>query len=241
MVTPALRGGTSDAKICLKRENVKRTTSISVSLQIQCEQVLDQPHFLRWWCVSAGQTGIVAGVCAVLFILLLISGGIVWRMCRKKAKKDNYAAKRLGRGCLFWPVGVGFLPGRKVTKVCVYRKVYSAPNKLNTVFQPLDPKARPQIGEPTLMESTAAQVFTPLTRSPSRAPPQVGQQSSTSQSPLSWQQSIYYSYFFFFFNSQPPKKFSAPSPISQRDEVSYLFIHMSEESSSIFKSCFPLV
>lgn len=52
-------------------------------------------------CVSAGQTGIIAGVCTVLFILLLISGGIVWRMYRKKAKKDNYTAKRLGRGCLF--------------------------------------------------------------------------------------------------------------------------------------------
>lgn len=49
-----------------------------------------------WWCVVAGRTGITAGVCAVLFILLLISGGIVWQMCHKKAKKDNYTAKRLG-------------------------------------------------------------------------------------------------------------------------------------------------
>lgn len=124
-------------------------------------------------CVSAGQTGIIAGVCTVLFILLLISGGIVWRMCRKRAKTDNYTAKRLGRGCLFWPVWFGS-SRPEVTKVCVYRKVHSAPNKLNTIFQQLDPKARPQISEPTLMESTAAQAFTPLTLSPSRAPPQVG-------------------------------------------------------------------
>lgn len=149
-------------------------------------------------CVSAGQAGIVAGVCAVLFILLSISGGIVWRMCRKKAKKDNYTAKRLGtRMLVLDPLGLVFLPGRKVTKVCVYRKVHSAPNKLNTVFQQLDPKARPQISEPTLMESTAEQVFTPLTRSPSRAPPQVDKQSSTSQSPPSRQQLIYYNFFFF--------------------------------------------
>lgn len=54
--------------------------------------------------MSADQTGIIAGVCAVLVTLLLISGGIVWRMCRKKAKKDSYTAKRLGRGWSFWPV-----------------------------------------------------------------------------------------------------------------------------------------
>uniref|UniRef100_A0A3B5JUP6 Zinc metalloproteinase-disintegrin-like 2d n=1 Tax=Takifugu rubripes TaxID=31033 RepID=A0A3B5JUP6_TAKRU len=104
-----------------------------------------------------GRTGIIAGVCALLSILLLISGGILWRVCCKKAKRDNYNAKR---------------------------KVHSAPNKLNTILQQLDPKDRPQISEPTFMESTAAQACVPLMPTPSRPPP------------------------------QPPKKFPAPPPTS---------------------------
>lgn len=126
--------------------------------------------------MSAGQSGIIAGVCALLFTLLLISGGVVWRLCRNKAKRDNYAAKRSGRR----PALTRLTSRPEATDVCVRRKVHSAPNKLNTVFQQLDPKARPQISEPTLMGSTAAQALTPLTPlrpltpSPSRAPPQVG-------------------------------------------------------------------
>lgn len=125
------------------------------------------------------------------------------------------------RGCLFWPVWLGFLPGRRWLK-SVYRKVHSAPNKLDTIFQQQDPKARPQISEPTLMESTAAQAFTPLTLSPIRAPPQVDN-SAPAVSPHSAGNTQFTMAFLFFPNSQPPKKFSTPPPISQREVVSYLF------------------
>lgn len=61
---------------------------------------------------------------------------------------------------------------------------------------------------------------------PHQSPPTGRQQCTSSQSSLSWQHSVYYGFFvclFFFPNSQPPKKFSTPPPISQREVVSYLF------------------
>lgn len=44
--------------------------------------------------MPAGQTGIIAGVCAVLAVLLLIAVVIVGLMCCKKDNVDNYTSKR---------------------------------------------------------------------------------------------------------------------------------------------------
>uniref|UniRef100_A0A3Q4AGN2 Uncharacterized protein n=1 Tax=Mola mola TaxID=94237 RepID=A0A3Q4AGN2_MOLML len=57
--------------------------------------------------------------------------------------------------------------------VRVRRKVHSAPDKLNPMFQEPSVKSRPLIGEPTLVESTATQACSPLVVAPSRAAPQV--------------------------------------------------------------------
>lgn len=105
------------------------------------------------------------------------------------------------------------------TKVCSHRKVHSAPNKLNTVLQQLDPKDRPQISEPTFMESTAAQACVPLMPTPSRPPPQV-HQSPVTREPWIIGVLLIYS---FILNSQPPKKFSAPPPTSTTEAVSCPF------------------
>ncbi|XP_035527384.1 disintegrin and metalloproteinase domain-containing protein 8-like [Morone saxatilis] len=94
-----------------------------------------------------GQNGIIAGVCAVLSILLVITVVIASLMCCKKDNMDNYTSKR---------------------------KVHSAPDKLNPMFQEPNGKDRPQISQPTFMESTAAQASAPLivTVTPSRPAPQ---------------------------------------------------------------------
>ncbi|XP_023262532.1 zinc metalloproteinase-disintegrin-like MTP8 [Seriola lalandi dorsalis] len=107
-----------------------------------------------------GQTGIIAGVCAALSILLVITVVIAGLMCCKKDNMDNYSSKR---------------------------KVHSAPGKLNPMFQEPSVKERPQISHPTFMESTATQACAPLivTVPPSRPAPQppskVSSGSSTSQ------------------------------------------------------------
>ncbi|XP_051273653.1 zinc metalloproteinase-disintegrin-like 2d [Dicentrarchus labrax] len=94
-----------------------------------------------------GQNGIIAGVCAVLSILLVITVVIASLMCCKKDNMDNYTSKR---------------------------KVHSAPDRLNPMFQEPNGKDRPQISQPTFMESTAAQACAPLivTVTPSRPAPQ---------------------------------------------------------------------
>ncbi|GAA6214640.1 zinc metalloproteinase-disintegrin-like 2d [Lates japonicus] len=94
-----------------------------------------------------GQNGIIAGVCAALSILLVITVVIAGLMCCKKDNMDNYASKR---------------------------KVHSAPGKLNPMFQEPSVKERPQISQPTFMESTATQACAPLivTVTPGRPAPQ---------------------------------------------------------------------
>lgn len=63
----------------------------------------------------------------------------------------------------------------QLTKCRVDRKVHSAPDKLNPMFQEPSAKDRPQISQPTFMESTATQACAPLmvTVTPSRVAPQV--------------------------------------------------------------------
>ncbi|KAK9529996.1 hypothetical protein VZT92_011536 [Zoarces viviparus] len=94
-----------------------------------------------------GQSGIIAGVCAAISILLLIAAVTAGLLCCKKDTMDNYTSKR---------------------------KVHSAPDLLNPMFQEHSVKDRPQISPPTFMESTATQVCAPLivAVSPSRAAPQ---------------------------------------------------------------------
>lgn len=53
------------------------------------------------------------------------------------------------------------------------RKVHSAPDRLNPMFQEPNVKDRPEISQPTFMDSTAAQACAPLLATPSRPPPQV--------------------------------------------------------------------
>ncbi|XP_019130580.2 zinc metalloproteinase-disintegrin-like VMP-III [Larimichthys crocea] len=109
-----------------------------------------------------GQNGIIAGVCAVIGILLVITMVIAGLMCCKK-DKDSYISKR---------------------------KVHSAPNKLNPIFQEPSVKDRPQISSPTFMETTATHACAPLvTATPCRAAP------------------------------QPPKKFPSASPTSQPEPM----------------------
>ncbi|KAF7664059.1 hypothetical protein LDENG_00191100 [Lucifuga dentata] len=101
-----------------------------------------------------GQTGIIAGVCAALSVLLVIIVLVAGLMCCKKDKRENYKSKR---------------------------KVHSAPGKLNPMFQEPNTKERPQISQPTFMETTATQACTPLfvTVMPSRSAPQPPRKSSS--------------------------------------------------------------
>ncbi|XP_023124384.2 zinc metalloproteinase-disintegrin-like 2d [Amphiprion ocellaris] len=100
-----------------------------------------------------GQTGIIAGICAALSILLVIIVLVAGLMCCKKDNMDNYTSKR---------------------------KVHSAPDKLNPMFQEGSVKDRPQISQPTFMESTATQACSPLmvAVTPSRPAPQPPKKAS---------------------------------------------------------------
>ncbi|XP_056153139.1 zinc metalloproteinase-disintegrin-like 2d [Lampris incognitus] len=99
------------------------------------------------------QSGLIAGICAaliILIVLVLVTAGL---MCCKKTDRENYTSKR---------------------------KVHSAPDRLNPMFQEQSTKGRPQISQPTFMESTAMQACTPLfvTVVPNRPPPQPPKKSS---------------------------------------------------------------
>ncbi|XP_041829619.1 zinc metalloproteinase-disintegrin-like 2d isoform X2 [Melanotaenia boesemani] len=104
--------------------------------------------------IPQGQNVIVAGVCAAFSTLLVITMVIVGLMCCKKDNMDNYTYKR---------------------------KAHSSPGKLNPIFQEASVKDRPQISQPTLLESTATQACSPLmvTVIPSRPAPQVPQKTSS--------------------------------------------------------------
>ncbi|XP_029954393.1 disintegrin and metalloproteinase domain-containing protein 8-like isoform X2 [Salarias fasciatus] len=107
---------------------------------------------------TQGQTGIIAGMCAAVSVVLLVAALITGLMCCKKNGADNYASKR---------------------------KVHSAPGRLNPVFRESSVKDRPQISQPTFMASTATQACMPLmvTVTPSRPPPQPPQKPSTAAPP----------------------------------------------------------
>ncbi|XP_075891085.1 zinc metalloproteinase-disintegrin-like VMP-III isoform X2 [Nelusetta ayraudi] len=92
-----------------------------------------------------GQSELMAIVGGVLAAALLIAAVIVALVCYKKSKRKKYTSKR---------------------------KVYSAPDKLNPMFQEQSGKDRFQISQPTFKETTASQACTPLILAPSRPPPQ---------------------------------------------------------------------
>ncbi|XP_020773843.2 disintegrin and metalloproteinase domain-containing protein 8 [Boleophthalmus pectinirostris] len=81
-----------------------------------------------------GQTAVIAGVCAAVFIILLIIALVAGLICCKRDRPKNYISKSK-------------------------RKVHSALEKQTPMFE--KPKPRPEISQPTLMESTAAQVCNP--------------------------------------------------------------------------------
>ncbi|KAM9425807.1 zinc metalloproteinase-disintegrin-like jararhagin [Pholidichthys leucotaenia] len=107
---------------------------------------------------EAGQTGLIAGVCASLSVLLVITLVIVGLMCCKRDNVDCCVSKR---------------------------KVHSA--QLYPMFKQEDVGERPQISPPTFMASTATQACSPLivTVTPSRPAPQppkkVSSMSETSE------------------------------------------------------------
>lgn len=111
----------------------------------------------------------------------------------RAAKRPNGTTTRLkgsgAAGSLPRSVRTGSLP-----KVCLHRKVHSAPNKLNTLQQP-EPKDRPQISEPTFMESTATRACVPLMPTPSRPPPQVHQSVTSRLATVD----LLEFYLFYFF------------------------------------------
>lgn len=117
--------------------------------ECHCNPGWAPPHCdIKYADIPKGQTVIVAGVCAAVSTLLVISLVIVGLMC---CKKNNMRDK------------------------CVYkRKTKSSPGKLNPMFQENGIRDRPQISQPTLMESTSTQACSPLvvTVTPCRPPPQ---------------------------------------------------------------------
>ncbi|XP_037610579.1 zinc metalloproteinase-disintegrin-like BjussuMP-1 [Sebastes umbrosus] len=117
---------------------------------------------IKYANLSQGQSGIIAGVCAALFILLVIIAVTAGLMCCKKGNRYNCISKS---------------------------KEHPAPCQLNPMFQELTVQERPQISQPTFMQSTATQACAPLIVpvSPSRAAP------------------------------QPPKKLPSASPTSQTE------------------------
>ncbi|XP_030611517.1 zinc metalloproteinase-disintegrin-like 2d [Archocentrus centrarchus] len=90
---------------------------------------------IKYADLPQGQIGMIAGVCAAVSILLVVSLLIAGLMCCRKDNMDSFISKR---------------------------KVHSAAGKLNPIFQGGSVKERPQISQPTFMETTAKQDCTPL-------------------------------------------------------------------------------
>lgn len=91
----------------------------------------------------------------------------LWRGCVADVSPKGQTGRVRGQKVGAWgPAPTRAASGPEATNARVCRKVHSAPIAPNAVFQQLDPKARPQIGEPTLVASTAAQALVPLTPSP---------------------------------------------------------------------------
>ncbi|XP_068438928.1 disintegrin and metalloproteinase domain-containing protein 8-like isoform X2 [Clinocottus analis] len=115
------------------------------------------------------QSGVIAGVCAAVCVLLLIAAVTAGLLCCKRDNKDNKDNNK-----------------RNNNYTCK-RKVHSAPDRLNPMFQEQSGKERPPISAPTFMESTATQACAPLMAAarPCRAAPQPPKKPSTAPPPSS--------------------------------------------------------
>ena len=118
----------------------------------------------------------IAGVCAAVAILLVLTLVIAITMGCKREKRENYTSKRYCSDSHSWSMLIA--SKKHISDFRLFwslRKVHSAPGKLNPMFQEGSTKGKPQISAPTFMESTATQACTPLMVSvvPSRAAPQV--------------------------------------------------------------------
>ncbi|XP_029977646.1 zinc metalloproteinase-disintegrin-like jararhagin [Sphaeramia orbicularis] len=136
--------------------------------ECHCNPGWAPPHCdIQYADFAQGQNAIIAGVCAVVSILLVIALVVAGLICCKKDNIENYISKR---------------------------KVHSAQGKLNPMFPKPSLRDRPQISQPTFMESTATQACAPLfvTVTPSRPAP------------------------------QPPKKFPPVSPTSHTEPIKSL-------------------
>lgn len=69
-----------------------------VSVKVKAGGLRYEPKLQPFVAISlsapAGQTGVIAGVCAVIAILLVTTAVIVGIMCCKKNNMDNYTSKR---------------------------------------------------------------------------------------------------------------------------------------------------
>lgn len=166
--------------------------------------------------MSAGQSGIIAGVCAILTILLVFTVVIVILMCYKKDNMENYTSKRFVHN---HTEPRSYCLRSELNKVCVHRKVHSTPDKLNPVFQHTSSKDRPQISEPVFMESTATQACAPLIVTTSK-PPQVHSESQSNSN-------FYHSAFWSQSpNKLPPKSQTDNKLISQfKHHIDNLHLH----------------
>lgn len=112
--------------------------------ECHCDPGWAPPHCdVQFADLPQGQTAVIAGVCAAVLIVLLVSALVAGLICCKRDKPSSYISKR---------------------------KVHSAQEKQNPMFDKPSLKPRPEISQPTLMESTAAQVCTPLFSVPPSRP-----------------------------------------------------------------------
>ncbi|KAL6094389.1 uncharacterized protein ACO6RY_15811 [Pungitius sinensis] len=149
MVPRGTRCGTN--KVCMERRCVdvslygspedcsKKCSSNGVcnhKEECHCDPGWAPPHCdVQYADLSQGRSGVVAGVCAAVSILLIISGITAGLLCCKKDHMDNYSFKRT---------------------------LHSAPDRPDQVFQEQGVKDRPQISSPTFLASTATQACAPL-------------------------------------------------------------------------------
>ncbi|KAK7919428.1 hypothetical protein WMY93_010712 [Mugilogobius chulae] len=128
----------------------KRAVFTVLSL-IKCNIAVDDDKSRNIDMVPNGtkcQAAVIAGVCTAAIIILLITALVTGLICCKRDTSKSYISKSK-------------------------RKVHSALEKQNPIFDKPSVKPRPEISQPTLMESTAAQVCAPLFVSvpPSRPAP----------------------------------------------------------------------
>uniref|UniRef100_A0A3P9PDT3 Zinc metalloproteinase-disintegrin-like 2d n=1 Tax=Poecilia reticulata TaxID=8081 RepID=A0A3P9PDT3_POERE len=115
--------------------------------ECHCNPGWAPPHCdIKYADIPKGQTVMIAGVCAGISTLLVVALVIAGLMCCKKSNIRNRHMKK-----------------------------QSPPGKPNPVFQEKAVRDRPEISQPTLMESTSSRVCSPLVvaMTPCRPSPQV--------------------------------------------------------------------